>query len=296
MIARRQRLLRGWVAIMSTAWMTTPVLAAEVGYGALAPGAISYSEMSGVRAEICRDHLFDPSFAKVQLPAGFRLTSAATAAKRDTQIASLLKRDHRYATYVVGALCFMSADSFVVDGIRAHPPGSTSMAFWWARAERDGGGEKDVRMLGKSEWVQLGSWYARGTDEARIIRTDPMAQFVDLDVRESEKDQWRMRLVLANEVVTANVRVSGERKKRSAPQPGFMTVAFSGDSAGLFTVFTYFGHHHRPAEGTWEAKGTGAFANALTIPGEASAFQTFFQDGWQALGGLYAVPGQQLPR
>ena len=274
-------------AIASAAWVTTHAPAADVAYGALAPGAISYSEVSGVHAEICRDHLFDPSFARVRLPAGYRLISASTAAQRDPQLASLLKRDDRYRSYVAGSLCFVSAERFVVDGVSVHPKGPTSMAFWWARAEREEAGERDVRMLGKTEWVQLASWYARGTDHARIIATDPMAQFVELDVTQAARDQWRMRMVLANEVVTATVRVSGERKKRNAPQPGFMTVPFTGDSARFFTVFTYFGHHHRQVEGAWEAKGTGVFSDALTTPDETNALQMFFQEGWQARGGLY---------
>ncbi len=284
------RMPRGdWVAMMAAAWVATSVQAADVAYGALAPGAVSYSEVSGVHAEICRDHLFDRSFAKVRLPTGYRLVSAAKATTQDAPVASLLKRDDRYGAYVAGSLCFMSVDRFVVDGVSVHPQGPTPMAFWWARAERDAGGTRDARMLGKVEWVQLASWYARGTDHTRIIATDPMAQFVELHVRQTEIDHWHLRLVLANEVVTAEVRVSGEREKRNAPQPGFMTVPFTGDSASLFTVFTYFGHHHRQAEGTWEAKGSGVFSDALRISDKANTFETFFQEGWQARSGLYEV-------
>ena len=108
------------------------------------------------------------------------------------------------------------------------------MAFWWARAEEVPGANRDSRILGKANWLQLASWYARNTDRPRITATDPMAQFVDLDVTQTPTNQWSLRLALSDEVVTAKVRGSGERKKRNAPQPGFMTVPFTGDSAALF--------------------------------------------------------------
>jgi hypothetical protein len=44
----------------------SPYSAAQAPYGELAPGAISYSEMSGVDAEICRDHLFDSSSVELR--------------------------------------------------------------------------------------------------------------------------------------------------------------------------------------------------------------------------------------
>lgn len=37
----------------------------------------------------------------------------------------------------------------------------------------------------------------------------------------------------------------------------------TGKSGTLFTVFTYFGHHHQDAEGRWEAKGAGVFRNVV---------------------------------
>lgn len=77
------------------------------------------------------------------------------------------------------------------------------------------------------------------------------------------------------------------RVRRKAPQPGFMTVLFSGASADEFTVFTYFGHRHREAKGIWRASGRGVFADAFRIPGKAQALGTFFQEGWRARGGLY---------
>lgn len=77
------------------------------------------------------------------------------------------------------------------------------------------------------------------------------------------------------------------RVKRRSNGPGFMTVPFTGGSADLFTVFTYFGHHHQAASGTWRASGRGVFHTAFGLPGESSAFGTFYQNGWQAKSGLY---------
>ena len=54
--------------------------AADPRYGHLPPGSISISETREVNAEICRDHLFDPSAASSRLPAGYRLINAEEAA------------------------------------------------------------------------------------------------------------------------------------------------------------------------------------------------------------------------
>lgn len=285
-----------WGAALLCAASTAPASAADVTYGELAHGGVSYSEVRGVHAEICRDHLIDPSFAKTQVPAGYRLISAGEAAEKEPGIASLLERNTKLRSYFIGSLCFMSVDHFVVDGRRVHPPGSTPMAFWWARAEEVPGAKRDSRMLGKSNWLQLASWYAPNTDRERITVTDPMAHFVEVEMTQVQMNQWSMRLALSDEVVTAKVRGSGDRKRRNAPQPGFMTVPFTGNSAELFTVFTYFGHHHQAAEGSWQASGSGVFSRALAIPGEAQAFETIFQDGWQARAGLYRFkrPDAQL--
>jgi hypothetical protein len=143
-------------------------------------------------------------------------------------------------------------------------------------------------MKGKVDWLQLASWYARDViQRERILATDPMALFVNLSVSQGEPELWRVRLELPDESIEAEVRGSGQRKKRTAPQPGFMSVPFTGKSAGSFWVTTYFGHYHQAAKGQWRAKGAGVFSDALNIPGEASVFRTSFQDGWSALSGLY---------
>ena len=261
-----------------------PAYAAEVAYGKLPAGALSTNEVTDVSAEICRDHLFNPKLVRARLPNGYRLIPAAEYAKEDSAVADLIEGEKKYRDYAVGSLCFMSVGSYVVDGDRVHSTAPTPMAFWWAHAT----GPRDSRMQGKVDWVQLASWYSRDiTQRARVVASDPMAQFVDLNVIQSEPSLWRLRMVLANEVIEAEVRGSGVRKQRNAPQPGFMSVPFTGESAGSFWVTTYFGHYHQSAAGEWHAKGSGVFSSALSIPGESRAFKTFFQDGWSALSGLY---------
>ncbi len=268
--------------------LTAPALAAEPTFGKLPATPTSTNITTKVSAEICRDHLFDPASAKTTLPNGYRLILAAEAAKEDPDVASLLKANPKIAAHAVGSLCFMSVGSFGVDGVRAHSINPMPAAFWWVRAT----GPRDPRMLGKVEWLQLASWYPReGVDRPRILATDPMAQFVDLSMREKERGLWHMRLVLAAETIEAEVRGSGQRKMRKATEPGFMSVPFTGANAGSFWVITYFGHHHQSAKGQWSAKGKGMFSDAFGIPGEANVFNTIFQDGWSALSGLYRPAG-----
>lgn len=265
--------------------VAVPSLASDVTFGELPPGPISTNVVTDVSAEICRDHLFARSWIEARLPTDYRLILAAEYATEDPGVADLIKGNARYSTYAVGSLCFMSVGSFVVDGVRVHSTGPTPMAFWWVRAA----GPRDSRMQGKVDWLQLASWYSRDiVQREKILATDPMALFVDLSVIQAEPGLWRMRLKLPNETVEAEVLGSGQRRKRNAPQPGFMTVPFTGASTGSFWVITYFGHHHQPAKGQWRAKGAGVFSDALQIPGEASAFRTSFQDGWSALSGLYS--------
>jgi len=263
----------------SAAWAAT--------YGTLAPGAISTAEQSGVRAELCRDHLVDPAHARMKLPPNYALLSASRLAADDPALAAFLKGHPQYASYFVGSLCFMLSDKFDVDGARAITSGRPApMAFWWAHAERTG--DADPRMRGKAQWVQLASWYPNdGVDRALITKTDPMAQFVELTVTEAKPATWHAKLKLADETVEASIVLSGEPVKRKSAEPGFMTVAFSGEAADTFTVFTYFGHHHQQAQGTWTAKGDGVFTGAFNIGEEASAFETFAQSRWQARSGLY---------
>jgi len=260
------------------------VSATEGSFGTLPPGMLSISEMSDVSAEICRDHLFDPSTVVDRLPPGYRLIAAEEYAKDDPNVAAFLKENPRYARYAVGSLCFVSAGKFAVDRVRLHSLGAMPLAFWWARAE----GPRDARMQGKSQWLQLASWYSQDTgDRAKVLATDPMAQFVEIQVAEVEPRVWRLHLRLSDEVIDAEVRCSGEPTKRRASGKNFMSVPMAGAGAGYFWVITYFGHHHQPAQGEWHSKGTGVFCAALQIPNESGTFGTVFQSGWSALSGLY---------
>jgi hypothetical protein len=264
--------------------------AAPVTYGALPDGASSIAEAAGIGAEICRDLLLNPLQVPQRLPANYRLLTAREIAGDDAGVERLLREraaatgDPGLAGYAVGSLCFVAVGNAVVDGVRVHGPGPTPQAFLWVRVE----GPRDPRMRGKVQWAQLTSWYSPDVlDRARILASDPTAEFVGLRIDPTGPNQWSMELALPTERLTATVTGSGRRTPRSAPQPGFMSVVLSGDSADRFQVFTYFGHHHQDSSGSWRAQGSGLFTSALSIPGEDAALGTYMQDGWQARYGLY---------
>ncbi len=259
--------------------------AAEPRFGDLPAGAISISETADVAAEICHDHLFDPTAATAKLPAGFRLILAEEASTKDQSLRALVQANPRLRTYALGSLCFASVGQFTVDGTTVQSAGSVAMAFWWASAE----GPSDPNMRGKASWVQLGSWYSSSVASRSVIqKADPMAEFVGVDVERLEPNRWRLRLELPGETVTAEVTGSGRRVPSRASQPGFMSVPMSGPAAGYFSVFTYYGHHHQSAQGAWRASGSGVFSDALAITSESGHFRTVLQDGWSARAGLYA--------
>ena len=258
--------------------------AADPRYGHLPPGSISISETREVNAEICRDHLFDPSAASSRFPAGYRLIHAEEAARSNHAIEPLLLADPKLRRYALGSLCFMSAGKLFVDDMPAHDDGPVSIAFWWAAAA----GPRHADMRGKAAWVQLGSWYPLTARNQPAIRTsDPMTQFVDLQMQAVWPNHWRTRLALAGESVSATVTSSRNRSPSRAVQPGYMSVPMSGPGAGVFPVYTYVGHHHQSAHGTWRAAGGGVFSDAFLIPGDYTAFSTVFQDGWSSRAGLY---------
>jgi hypothetical protein len=288
----------GFKALLAVAGLSIAAVAATqpadpqatVTYGALPDGATSTAEATEIGAEICCDLLLNPSQIRQELPDGYRLLTAREIAVEDPGIGKLLGDRNsttggaRLAEYAVGSLCFLSVGNAMVDGVRVHGPGPTAQAFLWARAE----GPRDPRMLGKVQWVQLASWYQRDVlDRARVLASDPMAEFVDIQMGRVGPNRWSMQLALPTERLTADVTGSGQRIPRKAPQPGFMSVAMSGKSADRFQVFTYFGHHHQESRGEWRAAGTGRFSSALAIPGEQAALGTYMQDGWQARFGLY---------
>ena len=285
------RLLAGLgLAVASVAAARAADSQAPVTYGALPDGASSTAETSAIGAEICRDLLLDQAQVRQQLPANYRLLTAREVAPGDPGIRRLLDDlnpaagSARLAGFFVGSLCFLSVGHATVDGVRVHGPGPTPQAFLWARAE----GPRDPRMLGKVQWVQLASWYPLDVlERRRILASDPTAEFVDIQMDRSGPNRWSLQLTLPTERVMADVTGSGQRTPRKTPQPGFMSVAFTGASADRFQVFTYYGHHHQESHGLWLAEGGGIFSSALAIPGEQRALGTYLQDGWQARFGVY---------
>jgi hypothetical protein len=263
--------------------------AAELGFGELPAGSVSTSETHDVTAEICRDHLFNPATAVATLPAGYRLTTAAHRANNDQALAALLLRNPKLREYAMGSLCFVSAGRLAVDDVSVQAAPPVLLAFWWAVAE----GPRHAAMRGKTTWVQLGSWYSSAIkSRPAVLRTDPMAEFIDVQVEQVDSNLWRVRLALPSETVTAEVSSSGRLVPSRAEQPGYMSVPMSGRAADYFSVFTYFGHHHQRARGEWKASGTGVFSDAFSIEGEAGVFATAFQAGWRARSGLYRFSSQ----
>ncbi|WP_128003688.1 hypothetical protein [Piscinibacter defluvii] len=148
-------------------------------------------------------------------------------------------------------------------------------------------------MRGKNAWVQVGSWYSPAIkSRAAVLETDPMAEFVDIQVELVGADRWRVRLALPSETVTGEITSSDRSEPSRAEQPGYMSVPMSGRAADYFSVYTYFGHRHHNARGEWKATGTGVFSGAFFIEGEAAVFGTQFQSGWQARSGLYRFSSQ----
>lgn len=268
---------------------TAVACAAESRFGDLPAGAIAISQTDDVVAEICRDHLFDPAASTAKLPAGFRLILAAEAATKDPALRPLLQANPTLRAYALGSLCFASVGRFTIDGAPVEVARPMPLAFWWASAE----GPRASNMRGKTGWVQLGSWYSsRIESRSSILRADPMAEFVDVEVEQVEPNRWHLRLALPGETVTAEVIGSGRRVPSRAEQPGYMSVPMSGRAAGYFSVFTYFGHHHQSTQAAWRASGAGVFSDAFAVTGDAGHLRTVFQDGWSARAGLYEFPAK----
>lgn len=268
-----------------------PAGSTAVRFGELPDGAVAIGEMTDVRTEICRDLLLDPRQIVARPPKGYRLLTAQELAAREQGVAQLTRREEvsngrpSPDQHVVGSLCFVAAGSVLIDGVRVQGADPMPMAFLWARAE----GTPDAKMLGTVQWVQLASWYPiESSEKARILASDPTAEFVPLEVRSTSPTQWSLHLELPTEQVSATITGSGLRVPRKAPQPGFMSVAMNAAGKDWFQVFTYFGHHSQDATGRWNADGSGMITSAFAIPGQDAAFATLMQDGWQARFGLYA--------
>lgn len=247
-------------------------------------GAVSTSELSGVQAEICRHHLFDPTGTPVKLPDGYRLLQAEEVAASDATVAALLQANAVPKTHAYGSLCFVSASTFVIDNVPLRSPDPIPLAFWWVAAE----GPAHASMRGKARWVQIGSWYPRESQRFEsITRTDPMAQFTDIAVERTAPDAWRLRLALPSETVFAEVHVTSPGAPSKSTQPGYMSVPMSGASADFFSVYAFWGHIHRTAHGSWRTTGAGTFTSAFAIPDQAGSFETVFQEGWTGHSALY---------
>lgn len=273
-----------WLLIALAALTCCTAHAVDPRFGELPANPVSTSETRGVIAEICREHVFEPAAAQLTLPKGYRFVLVAEAAPTNPQLAMLLRSRPDHGQYAIGSLCFLAFDTMRVNEASVHSGSYLPTAFWWASVI----GPRHADMRGKTDWVQIGSWYsAKAQNRAEIRQADPMAEFVDVEMNQFETDAWRVRLVLPAEVVSAEVRVSGPRKLSKAAQPGYMTVAMSSASANYFSVFTYFGHQHRSAVGIWRATGRGLFSRAFSSQDDSPAFGTVFQEGWSSRSGLY---------
>lgn len=262
-------------------------LASDSRFGELPNGSVGTAETHGVLAEICREHVFDPKAASTTLPQGYRFTLVSEVASKSRSLESLLQSNPRVRNFALGVLCFVSADRLVIEGSPIQIISPARGAFWWAAVS----GPRHADMRGKVQWVQLASWHPSGTqNRSAVLKADPMAEFVDLEVKQAGPNNWNLRLALPNEVVAAEVRSfrsSDAQTPSAASPPSYMSVPLSGQSAGYFTVYTYFGHVHRFAQGSWRATGTGVFSDALALAGESEAFDTVFQEGWASRSGLY---------
>lgn len=274
-----------WSLVSAVALLCIGVAGAtESRFGELPGGSLGTAETYGVSAEICREHVFDPEAASITLPQGYRIISVLEAASKNPALKSLLEANPKVRSYALGVLCFVSAERLVVEDSSGEAIRPALIAFWWASAH----GPRDPGMRGKVQWIQLGSWYSSETPNRSAVRkADPMAQFVDLTVRQASPNRWSIRLALPTEVVSAEVEASKTGTPSTVSQPSFMSVPMSGRSAAYFTVYTYSGHVHRSAQGTWRATGSGVFSDALAVVGEHEAFDTVFQEGWASRSGVY---------
>lgn len=263
-------------------------MTADPRFGELPPGAASTSEMSGVACEICLDHLVEAAALPGRMPRGFRAITLAEAAEGDSVMQARLAQHPELAPLVIGSLCFLVADTFLVDGADALRGRRTPMAFWWVQASVADSGALDRRVRGSASYVQLASWYPRrGIDRERIRTTDPMAQFAEIRAERSGPYEWRLLLETPGGRITGHVRGDGVRVARRATGPGFMTVPCSGEEADAFTVYTYSGHHHQGATAEWQAHGPGALARGIERSLREFPMDTFYQDAWRARSGLY---------
>ena len=257
-------------------------------FGELPPNPLTRWELAGVQAEICNEHLIEPSLVVGKVPSGFRFVTVAEHAKNDDKAAKILQAHPEHANYTFGILCFVKLDSLEIEGVRANTKGSTAFAFWWAPTVTTALFDKRAR--GDMTWIQLASWYPRsGINRAKILAIDPQAEFTSLKMVSTEARVWQIRLKMRQAEIKGSFRVHGDRKEMTYPLPQFSTVPLKTAETTYFSVFTYFGHHSQDLEGEWRAKGRHALARAIADSDRSSLTHAQSQDGWRAHAGIYKV-------
>ncbi len=165
-------------------------------------GAISTSETSGVKAEICRDHL-DSSALHLKLPTGYRLRLA----EEDRHLTlPLLHSEARPDSKALGAV---GSSLFPVNGefhCRQTPMNTADPMPAYLRAAR--------RPTACGHAWQATDGYRSGAETLRTAST--ISKFcaqtrwrpTKIDVEQVSEDRWRLRLVLPTETVLADIQLT----------------------------------------------------------------------------------------
>jgi hypothetical protein len=259
-------------------------------FGELPDIPLSRTITSGVSAEICQQHLIAANVRTRSLPAGYRLETVADRAETSKRFREVLLERPAYATYGFGSLCFLEAESVVVNGIPVHAPGLLLSAFWWAAVvPTDSAPARDPKVRGTIRYAQLASWYSvEVVDRAHITASDPMAEYATIEITSLGHRHWRVALSLPDGKVEGEIRGKGDRTKMySGSEARFMTVPSTGEYAKYFTVYSYYGHYGESASGEWSSSGEAPVALAAKHTGAALGLHTEIQDSWQSLSGVY---------
>lgn len=277
-----------WIAITSSATVNAQASQVFV-FGELPDTPLSRTITSGVRAEICQQHLIPAGVQTRPLPAGYRLQTVADRAATSKHFRELLRERPEYATHGFGSLCFLEAQSLVVNGKPVRPSGFLVSAFWWtAVVPTDRAPPGDPRVRGTIRYAQLASWYAGGVDRALVAASDPMAEYATVEMTSLGHRHWRVTLSLPDGKVDGEIRGNGDRKKlHTGSEARFMTVASTGAYAKYFTVYSYHGHYGESASGEWSSSGEAPVALAARQTGATLGLDTEIQDSWQSLSGVY---------
>lgn len=277
-----------WIAITSSAAVNAQTSQVFV-FGELPDTPLSRTITSGVRAEICQQHLIPASVRTRSLPAGYRLQTVVDRAATSKHFQNLLLQRPEYAPHGFGSLCFLEAESLVVNGKPVRPSGLLRSAFWWAAiVPTDGAPPGDSRVRGTIRYAQLASWYATGVDRALVTASDPMAEYANVEVINLGHRHWRVALSLPDGKVEGEIRGGGDRTKlHTGSEARFMSVVSTGDYAKYFTVYSYYGHYGESAFGEWSSSGEAPVALAAKLTGATLWLPTEIQDSWQALSGVY---------